>query len=515
MGRVRQVAGAVIDVAQSKEFEQFRLNAQDFLSARASGESTSTHIQQMVASLGEATEVLNRSFPEEIVEGEAPRYTNVISPVVVPKRIRSRWHILFFIILLVVGGVGWGVLSFADTTFSFNLSWVIFGPHFWGLLLVYLIFIIWQNSYVMVPDGCQALITRFGKLEQVAGPGRIMLLNPWKRVSYIVNIAKEYPYNAPIREAPTASRINASVDLFLQFRIEDPAEFIFTLGGAKGFEEKLQNAVSEVTRSLIYEQKAEEIYDLVGENMSGVLETLNRQFLPAVRFVSANITHAEPSDPEYRMDLAAAEVVRVAKEAYTYQYELDLRKEQDEGELNKDLASLHENLSEIRAEIAKYQAQIDTAREKETNRANAYAHRLLIEAESEAKANAALLQAQALDVRAASSAFHPEILEYRYQEDILERLEGVMEKLPQIVSIGADNHNIDYTAIARQMLGIRSEALYTSEDMSEIRQRVEVIVQRIRDRSEEIARLDAAEQELAALPGNISTDNIEMEEEVA
>ncbi len=497
MGKVRQVANAVIQVAGSEEFESVRLNVQDFLSARERGESTSTHIQQMVASLSEATEVLNRSFPEETIEGEAPRYTNVISPVLIPKRTRALGHLIFFFLLLIGGGLGWLVLSSLES----NGATLFFGPHFWGLMVAYLFFILWQNTYVMVPDGSQALVTRFGKLEKVAGPGRLMLLNPWKRVSYIVNTTKEYPYNAPIREAPTSSRINASVDLFLQFRIEDAAEFIFTLGGAKGFEEKLQNAVSEVTRSLIYDQKAEEIYDLVGENMSGVLDTLNRQFLPAVRFVSANITHAEPSDPEYRMDLAAAEIVRVAKEAYTYQYELKLRKEQDEGELNKELASLHEQISEIRAEIAKYQAQMDTAREKETNRANAYAHRLLIEVESDAKANVALLQAQALDVRAATSAFYPEILEYRFQEDILERIEGVMDRLPQVVSIG-DNHkdSIDYPAIARQMLGIRSEALYTNEDMQAIRERIESIVERIRERDLEIGRLDAAEQELATLP---------------
>lgn len=73
---------------------------------------------------------------------------------------------------------------------------------------------------------------------------------------------------------------------------------------------------------MIYEQKAETIYDLVGESTQSLLDTLNKQFLPAVRFVNANITHAEPSSQQYRMDLAAPEMVRVAKEAYTYQYEL-------------------------------------------------------------------------------------------------------------------------------------------------------------------------------------------------
>lgn len=504
MNTVRDVVGTVVDVAQSEEFEKFRVNARDFLSAREGGASSSTQIQQMVASLGDVAEVLGRSYPQ----GEPDKTTvhaNIISPVVIPQRGRSL-IVRFLVVGLLVGLgiVGWIVTQAIGQVPGFdNLSAILFGPHYWLLVFGYLLFSLWKNSYVMVPDGSQALITRFGKLEATTGPGRTWLLNPWKRVSYIVNTTKEYPYNAPIRQAPTSSRVNASVDLFLQFRIEDPAEFIFTLGGAKGFSEKLQNAVSEVTRALIYEQRAENIYDLVGESTQSLLTTLNNQFLPAVRFVNANITHAEPSDQAYRMDLAAPEIVRVAKEAYTYQYELDLRKEQDEGELTKELASLRESLSEIRAEIAKYQAQIDTAREKEINRANAYAHRLRAEAESGAKANAALLEAQALDVRAASSAFFPEILEFRFQEDILDKLESVADTLPQIVNIGpSDPDALDYMSIARHMLGVPEGALYTSEEMQAIRERVDAIVARINERARQISGMAEAEKEIAALTQN-------------
>jgi hypothetical protein len=314
-------------------------------------------------------------------------------------------------------------------------------------------------------------------------------------VSYIVNTTKEYPYNAPIREAPTSGRVNASVDLFLQFRIEDPSEFIFRLGGVQGFTEKLENAVSEVTRALIYEQKAEAIYDMVGESTQSMLDVLNRQFLPAVRFVNANITHAEPASQQYRMDLAAPEMVRVAKEAYTYQYELALRKEQDEGALNKEMASLRETLSEIRAEIAKYQAQMDTAREKEYNKANAFARQLMIEAESEAKANAALLEAQALDIRAVSSAYFPEILEYRFQQEVLNKLESVADHLPQIVNVGPSaDEELDMMVIARNMMGIREEPLYTDENLRAIREQMNNILQRIKDRSQQISQLVADEQ---------------------
>jgi regulator of protease activity HflC (stomatin/prohibitin superfamily) len=285
------------------------------------------------------------------------------------------------------------------------------------------------------------------------------------------------------------------VDLFLQFRIEDPAEFIFTVGGVKGFADKLQNAISEMTRALIYEQNAEDIYDLVGENTQKFLESLNQQFLPAVRFTNANITHAEPSSKEYRMDLAAPEMVRVAKEAYTYEYELSLRKEQDEGELNKELASLRETLSAIQAEIASYQAQIDTARERETNRANARARQRMVEAESTANANAALLEAQALDIRAVSGAAAPEILEYRFQQDVLDRLESVAERLPQVVQLGENGgQTIDFLAIARQMIGTGGEPLFTSEDMQKIRERMEEIQERIREREQEIEDVVSAEQ---------------------
>jgi regulator of protease activity HflC (stomatin/prohibitin superfamily) len=523
---LRQVAGVVAEVAQSEEFEQFRVNARDFLSAREGGTSTSTQIEQLVTSIGDVAEVLNSSHPKEEADPAGPTI-NVISPVVIPQRGRSFiTHLFLAGMWIVIGVVGWfATRALGGIPGLGNLSNILFGPHYWLLVALYVLFIIWRNSFVMIPDGSQALITRFGKLEATVGPGRTWLLNPWKRVSYIVNTTKEYPYNAPIRQAPTASRVNASVDLFLQFRIENPAEFIFTLGGAKGFSEKLQNAVSEVTRALIYEQRAENIYDLVGENTQSLLETLNNQFLPAVRFVNANITHAEPSDQEYRMDLAAAEIVRVAKEAYTYQYELDLRKEQDEGELNKELASLRETLSEIRAEIAKYQAQIDTAREKEVNRANAYAHRLLIEAESEANANASLLEAQALDVRAVSSAFFPEILEFRFQEDILDKLEAVADKLPQIVNVGPmDSSVLDYMTIARQMLGVPDGTLYTDEDMQAIRERVDSIVARIEERRLEIRGMPEEEKEIVALTQNgepqsdersaIGAETVRMQEEV-
>src|SRR5918992_4084413 len=497
MSRVRQRAReAVEEFTEGEQFEEFQADPEDFLSARERGGGTAgTRIEQQSAALTDVAEIINRSFPEREASGQ---FVNAISPVVIPNRQSLFWRLLPIGLLLIFVFLGiLAVVVLGSLPQVGGLALAVFGPHFWLLLVAVALFVWWRQSVVMVPDGCRAVITRFGRLEEVVDAGRTLLFNPWRQVSYIVNTAREYPYNAPIREAPTAGRVNASVDLFLQVRIEDPAEFIFTVGGVKGFADKLQNAISEMTRALIYEQNAEDIYDLVGENTQKFLESLNQQFLPAVRFTNANITHAEPSSQEYRMDLAAPEMVRVAKEAYTYQYELQLKKEQNEGELNKELAGLRETLSAIQAEIATYQAQIDTARERETNRANSRARQRMVEAESSANANAALLEAQALDIRAVSSAAAPEILEYRFQQDVLERLAAVADRLPRVVQVGDSGGKVDFLEIARGMVGTGSEPLFTPEDMRAIRERMAEIQARIRERGAEIDRLVSAPEPVA------------------
>lgn len=472
--------GGAVDQAleQVQQGTGFDLNARDFPAARGEGGSAGTRINAEHVSLDDAAEALSRSRYEMSQTGPV----HVITPMVMPKggRLRAMIPVIALVLIGIAGGV---------VLLPFDLSFAVFGPHYWLLVLVAAAFLWWRQGMVMVPEGCTALISRFGKVEAEVGPGRVTLWNPWKRVSYIVNTTREYPFNAPIRSAPTKSGVQASVDLFLQFRIVSAREFVFVLGAVQGFQDKLNNAISETTRSLIYEQEASGIYDLVGESTARLLEQLNAQFAPAVELTTANITHAEPSAQEYRMDLAAPEMIRVAKEAYTYDYELGLKKEQNEGDLNKDLASLNENLSAIQADIARYQAQMDTALERETNRANAVARQRFVESESEANANAALLEAQALDIRALSAALAPEILDYRYQQDMLDKMEGVSGSLPQIVRVGEESEGVDYLQIARQLVGGQGAQLFTAEDMEAIRARQADIAARVSEREADIEQL--------------------------
>ncbi|MFE0763296.1 SPFH domain-containing protein [Streptomyces smyrnaeus] len=473
------------------------MDPSDFPAAREQGGSIETVMEQTSVPLDEAGEELNHSGQSR----EGLQKVHTICPMVLPRG-RSFLSMLPVSMLLVVGAIGLGVTSaLSSFTDSSALTNPLFGVHYWVLAIGAVAFVWWRQGMVMVPDGCQALITRFGKLEQVVGPGRVILLNPWKRVSYILNTTREYPFNAPVREAPTRGGVKASIDLFIQFRISDPVEFVYTLGAVRGFEEKLGNAVSETIRSLIYEQEAAGIYDMVGEDTGRLLEQLNQQFRPAVELTNANITHAEPSDRGYRMDLAAPEMVRVAKEAYTHEYALQLRKEQDEGDLSKELATRQEELSAIQADIAQYQAQMDTAVERETNRAEALARQRYVQAESEAKANAALLEAQALDIRAVTAAEAPEILEYRYEQQVLDTLEQVADHLPRLIRVGGGDGagngaaaGVDFLALARELVGERDTELFSAQDVAAVRDRLAEVAARIEEREAEISALREAEQ---------------------
>ncbi|WP_431784524.1 SPFH domain-containing protein [Streptomyces chumphonensis] len=496
---------------ESSAPEEGGMDPADFPAAREQGGSTATVMEQKTVPLDEAGEALNRSEQQR----EGGDQVHAICPMVLPRG-RSFLSMLPVLSLVILGAVGTAVVSTMDDA---PLTNPLFGVHYWVIAVAAVAFVWWRQGMVMVPDGCQALITRFGKLEKVVGPGRVILISPWKRVSYILNTTREYPFNAPVREAPTKGGVKASIDLFIQFRISDATEFVYTLGAVRGFEEKLSNAVSETIRSLIYEQEAAGIYDLVGEDTGRLLEQLNQQFRPAVELTNANITHAEPSDRNYRMDLAAPEMVRMAKEAYTHEYALMLRKEQDEGDLSRELATSHETLSAIHADIAQYQAQMDTAVERETNRAQALARQRYVQAESEAKANAALLEAQALDIRAVTAAEAPEILEYRYQQQILDALEQIAEHLPRLVRIGGpgegDGAGVDFLRLARELVGERGEELFSESDMTAMRGRLTAIGDRIAGREDEIVALLRAERPTVPSTGSPSPEGASAGREAA
>ncbi|SCK34584.1 hypothetical protein YWIDRAFT_06256 [Streptomyces sp. SceaMP-e96] len=140
----------------------------DFPAAREQGGSIDTIMTQQTVPLDEAREVLNRSEQRR----EGGQQVHAICPMVIPRG-RSFLSMLPVLLLLVLGVVGSAVVAAAGSS---AFTHPLFGIHYWVLSVAAVAFVWWRQGMVMVPDGCQALITRFGKLEQVVGPGRVILV---------------------------------------------------------------------------------------------------------------------------------------------------------------------------------------------------------------------------------------------------------------------------------------------------------------------------------------------------
>ena len=108
---------------------------------------------------------------------------------------------------------------------------------------------------------------------------------------------------------------------------------------------------------------------------------------------------------------------------------------------------------------------------------------------------AGLQAVQQADVILYDDLVAPEILDYRYQQDMLDKMEGVSGSLPQIVRVGGESEGVDYLQIARQLVGGQSSQLFSADDMEAIRARQADIAERVAERESEIAELLQAPEE--------------------
>nr|WP_239472093.1 hypothetical protein [Streptomyces sp. NEAU-S7GS2] len=139
---------------EARESQVDGMDPADFPAAREQGGSIDTIMTQQTVPLDEAREVLNRSEQRR----EGGQQVHAICPMVIPRG-RSFLSMLPVLLLLVLGVVGSAVVAAAGGgVFAHPL----FGIHYWVLSVAAVAFVWWRQGMVMVPDGCQALITHSG-----------------------------------------------------------------------------------------------------------------------------------------------------------------------------------------------------------------------------------------------------------------------------------------------------------------------------------------------------------------
>jgi regulator of protease activity HflC (stomatin/prohibitin superfamily) len=351
----------------------------------ASSKNRSSSISEAVAPWSDVARLLRG--------GEA----GTLIPVVIPKhRRRLGWLApLWLGLLALLSGLMFtingddGALSFL--AYLSGVFFLLVGVLWW-----------WRSSIVEIEQGTNGVLTRYGAVSRTLDPGRHYLWHPWSRVAFVVDVATEIPYSAPVMACPTRENVPLrSIEFFMKLRITDAVLFVRTIG-AGNFDLVLSSAVQDAIRQRARLVQTERAYDLRGSDVADMQDLLNRQLdRYGVRITGCNIPDVQ-LPAQYQQHLATRE--RVAKESTAYEQECGLTRKRRIDQLQMDI----ERAKKVRdARIVEVKASLNKAREQvaqllEEQETNAQRVRFeietrgrsgLIAAENEAKAQRRLAQA--------------------------------------------------------------------------------------------------------------------------
>ncbi|MEH1122853.1 SPFH domain-containing protein [Micromonospora sp. CPCC 206061] len=371
-------------------------------------------------------------------------------PVIIPRHRRRVWWMLpLWLGLLAVltgvmfsvrdsdGALGAAATAMAALSYTFGGFLLLIGALWW-----------WRSSIVEIEQGTHGVLTRYGAVTRTLDPGRHYLWHPWSRVAFVVDVATEIPYSAPVMACPTRENVPLrSIEFFLKLRITDAVLFVRTIG-AGNFDLVLSSAVQDAIRQRARRVQTERAYDLRGSDVADMQELLNRQLSRyGVRITGCNIPDVQ-LPAQYQQHLATRE--RVAKEHAAYEQEWGLTRKRRIDSLQMDI----ERAKKVRdARFVEVKAALNQAREQvaqllEQQETNAQRVRFeietrgrsgLIAAENEARAQRHLAQAYR-DNRA--------VLQYELALRRLDVGAALAEKAPQPVVVRTDSGSGDTSALS-------------------------------------------------------------------
>jgi regulator of protease activity HflC (stomatin/prohibitin superfamily) len=203
--------------------------------------------------------------------------------VVIPKRQnRIRWGWIILGVLIMVAG--FAISGQLDNAFFGTLGVII------AFLMI--VFGLLRALYIQVPEGVSALLARGGKHIGTVGPG-LHFVPPWVVISHLVT-RREIPYDAPVKEAPTADNVRAAVDTSITFMVTDPYKFVYGIS-ADGFDQVFQASCQDALRSMVRMVSSDQVNDLAHQETAGLRDSLSSDVERyGVTITKVNITEARP-----------------------------------------------------------------------------------------------------------------------------------------------------------------------------------------------------------------------------
>ncbi|MGW8377498.1 SPFH domain-containing protein [Streptomyces sp. ODS28] len=364
-------------------------------------------------------------------------------PVIIPKHRQRLWWMLplWLGVFSVLSGV---MLSIGAAGADSGLSTAAYGTlatvaYVAGVaLLVIGVLWWWRSSIVEIEQGTVGILTHYGAITRTLDPGRHYLWHPWSRVDFVVDVATENPYSAPVVACPTRESVPLrSIEFFLKFRITDAVLFVRSIG-AGNFDLVLSSAVQDAIRQRGRQVQTESAYDLRGSDVADMQNLLNRQLERyGVRVTGSNIPDVQ-LPAQYQQHLATQE--RIAKERTAYEQEWGLNRKRRIDSLTMDI----ERAKKVRdARIVEVKAALNKAREDVADlleRQETEAQRVRFEIETGGRSGLISAENEARAQRALATAYRDNraVLQYELARRRLEVGAELAGKAPQPVVVRTD-----------------------------------------------------------------------------
>lgn len=361
-------------------------------------EAIATRLEQVtVADPEDASQIFGR----KAVDGSTPI-------VITPQRAKkANMFALFIGAMMAFVGI---FLSQVPLINEYIAKPILFKPigfvSYWPIMIILLGLGLYPLFALTIPSGAFALMTRHGKYVGIYEPGR-HILPPWFKVAYMVN-RQSTPYNAPVKNCPTADNVMVQVDLLLVFHVDDPEAFVYKLGAEK-FGDLLGSSAEEAIRGLVRGVTHTQAYELRGQAAGDMISSLNAQFqIFGVVFTSATITNVIlPGELAHALENQTVFESKKKEQEKSQEYELKVLNDKEalaRQELNKknERMAADEEAKRDRQLIMKESMEIEAEKRKRIAEIEAEQEASVMAKRAQGEFAAAKEKAEALRIRAAA-----------------------------------------------------------------------------------------------------------------
>lgn len=259
------------------------------------------------------------------------------------------------------------------------------------LPIIIVIFIVAQNSFFVINEAEQAIVTEFGKpIGNIYGAGphfKIPLIQEVHRFSKrILN------WDADPNQIPTSDKKYIWVDTTARWRIVDPLLFFTTVATEHGAQSRLDDIIDSVVRDavsghLLTELVRGENYQAptdVEENVQNEEPDIDRELVGREQILNDIVATAQKSTPEYGIELIDLQIKRI-------NYVEQVRKRVYE----RMISERNKVAAQYRSEGEGEKADILGQMQKELKKISSESYRLAVEIRGHADAHATAIYAAA------------------------------------------------------------------------------------------------------------------------